>query len=143
MHGCRDEQNCWFWEGKTLVSFFFQIIRCFRTSVFAFLQSPGFSAREFVITFFLPMWKSMEAQICENMRGQICYKADGGYFCVLTKTLSHEFDRGGNISHTRWWWGLCSKVQTQLPCSVLRNVNLFLSLLYSISVESSLGKHRM
>lgn len=125
--------------------FFFQIIRCFRSSIFAFLQSPGFSAREFIITFFLPMWKSMEAQICENMRGQICYKVDGGYFCVLTKSLSHEFDRGGNISHARCVCvgGLCSKVQTQLPCSVLRNVNLFLSLLYSISVESSLDKHSM
>lgn len=79
------------------------------------------------------------------MRGQICYKVDGGYFCVLTKSLSHEFDRGGNISHARCVCvgGLCSKVQTQLPCSVLRNVNLFLSLLYSISVESSLGKHSM
>lgn len=38
------------------------------------------------------------------MRGQICYKVDGGYFCVLTKSLSHEFDRGGNI-HTQGVWG--------------------------------------
>lgn len=41
----------------------------------------------------------MEIWICENMREEIYCKLDGGHFCVLTKTLPHEFDRGGGISH--------------------------------------------
>lgn len=42
------------------------------------------------------------------MRKQRHYKLGGGYLCILTKTLPHKFDRGGNITDLK---GLCSKAK--------------------------------
>lgn len=59
----------------------------------------------------------MEIKICENMREQRHYKLDGGFICILTKALSHKFDRGGNVTDVR---GLCSKAKVQTHHSLVQ-----------------------
>lgn len=71
----------------------------------------------------------MEIKICENMREQICYKLESGYFCVLTtKLLSHEFDREGNISNIR---GLCSRAKMQTHHLLVQFLGMWTLLFFS------------